>query len=76
MRIATATAYTNMLSEIQNMGVEQANLQTEVSSGQSVTNPSDDPSAANQLDHLHVAVKLPFNIAWLGTVGTKTLSEM
>ena len=47
LRIATATAYNNMLSEITGMGVSQANLQTEVSSGQSVTNPSDDPSAMN-----------------------------
>lgn len=47
MRIATATAYNTMLSEMQNMDAQQSTLQTEESSGQSVTDPSDNPSAMN-----------------------------
>ena len=52
MRIATATAFNNMVSQIQNMDTQQSNLQAEVSSGQSITEPSDDPSVMNTVMNL------------------------
>ena len=52
MRIATATAYNNMVSQIQAMGTDEANLQNEVSTGQSVTQPEDDPAAMNSILNL------------------------
>ena len=52
MRIATATAYNNMVTQIQNMGANEANLQTEVSTGQAVTNPEDNPAAMNTILNL------------------------
>ena len=41
-----------MVSQIQAMGTDEANLQNEVSTGQSVTQPEDDPAAMNSILNL------------------------
>lgn len=52
MRIASATAFNNMVTQIQNMDAQQSALQEEVSSGQAVTEPSDNPSVMNTVMNL------------------------
>jgi flagellar hook-associated protein 3 FlgL len=47
MRIATNTMSTAITTQIDNLSSQQATLQTEVSTGQDVTNPEDNPAAVN-----------------------------
>jgi flagellar hook-associated protein 3 FlgL len=47
MRIATSTISSNIINQIDQLSTQQSTLQGEVSSGQRITNPSDDPSGVN-----------------------------
>jgi len=52
MRITSNMITNSMLTEIQNLDSSQAQLQSEVSSGLAVTQPSDDPAAFGQVVQL------------------------
>jgi flagellar hook-associated protein 3 FlgL len=47
MRIATSTISSTIINQIDNLSTQQSTLQNEVSTGQRITNPSDDPSGIN-----------------------------
>lgn len=49
MRIATQTISDTMIQQIQTLSAQQAQYQQQLSSGDRITNPSDDPSAMNQV---------------------------
>ena len=52
MRIASSTISDNIVRQIQGLGSQQARLQSQVSSGQRITNPSDDPAAVSRVINL------------------------
>jgi flagellin-like hook-associated protein FlgL len=47
MRIATNTISTGILNSIDSLSTQQSTLQNEVSTGQDVTEPEDNPAAVN-----------------------------
>lgn len=47
MRVTSLNTTDAMISQIDSLSSQQANLQTEVSTGQKITNPADDPSGFN-----------------------------
>jgi flagellar hook-associated protein 3 FlgL len=47
MRIATNTISDNIINQIDSLSTQQATLQGEVSTGQRITQPEDDPSGVN-----------------------------
>jgi flagellar hook-associated protein 3 FlgL len=47
MRIATSTISNTIINQIDQLSTQQSTLQNEVSTGQRITNPSDDPSGVN-----------------------------
>lgn len=49
MRIATSAVTDSVLTQIQNLSQQQASLQKQVSTGQRIFNPSDDPSAVGRI---------------------------
>ena len=49
MRIASSTVSDNIVRQIQNLGSQQARLQSQVATGQRITNPEDDPAAASRV---------------------------
>jgi flagellar hook-associated protein 3 FlgL len=52
MRIASSTVSDNIVRQIQNLGSQQAKLQSQVASGQRITNPEDDPAAVSRIINL------------------------
>ncbi len=52
MRIASSTVSDNIVRQIQNLGSQQARLQSTVASGQRITNPEDDPAAVSRVINL------------------------
>lgn len=52
MRIASSTVSDNVVRQIQQLGAQQAKLQTRVSTGQRITNPSDDAAAVGRVINL------------------------
>lgn len=52
MRIASSTVSDNIVRQIQNLGSQQARLQSTVASGQRITNPDDDPAAVSRVINL------------------------
>lgn len=52
MRIASNTVSDNIVRQIQNLGTQQARLQSQVASGQRITNPEDDPAAVSRVINL------------------------
>lgn len=52
MRITDYTVSTNIVSQIQQLSSQQAKLQTEVSTGQSISQPEDDPAAVGRVLNL------------------------
>jgi flagellar hook-associated protein 3 FlgL len=52
MRIASSTVSDNIVRQIQNLGSQQARLQSQVASGQRITNPEDDPAAVSRVINL------------------------
>lgn len=52
MRIASNTVSSSMIRQIQQLTVDQAKLQTQVSSGRRITNPEDDPAAVGRVLNL------------------------
>ncbi len=52
MRIATSTISDNIISQIQQLGTQQARLQTQVATDQRITQPEDDPAAMGRVLHL------------------------
>lgn len=52
MRIATSTVSDNIVRQIQQLGGQQARLQTQVASGQRIFQPEDDPAAVGRLLNL------------------------
>jgi flagellar hook-associated protein 3 FlgL len=52
MRITNHTLSENIVRQIQNLGSQQAKLQTQVASGQRIFNPEDDPTAVGRVLHL------------------------
>jgi flagellar hook-associated protein 3 FlgL len=52
MRIASSTVSDNIVRQIQNLGSQQARLQSQVASGQRITNPDDDPAAVSRVINL------------------------
>lgn len=52
MRIASTTVSDNVVRQIQQLGTQQARLQTRVSTGQRITNPSDDAAAVGRVINL------------------------
>lgn len=52
MRIASNTVSTNIIRQIQTLSTQQSKLQTEVSTGQRVTAPSDDAAAVGRVLNL------------------------
>ena len=49
MRIATNAVSDSVLNQIQNLSQQQASLQKQVSTGQRIYNPSDDPAAVGRI---------------------------
>jgi len=49
MRIATDTFSNSLLQQIQTLGTQESQYQQELSTGDQITNPSDDPAAMNQV---------------------------
>lgn len=49
MRISTNSVSESVLTQIQNLSQQQASLQKQVSTGQKIFNPSDDPSAMGRI---------------------------
>jgi len=49
MRVATNTVDSNIISQIQQLSAQQVQLQSEVSTGLRITNPSDDPAAYSRV---------------------------
>lgn len=49
MRVATDTFSNTMLQQIQTLSAQQSQYQQELSTGDRITNPSDDPAAMNQV---------------------------
>jgi flagellar hook-associated protein 3 FlgL len=47
MRVASLSTTDNIIRQIDSLNTQQANLQTEVSTGQKITNPEDNPSGFN-----------------------------
>ncbi|MBI2511278.1 MAG: flagellin [Opitutae bacterium] len=52
MRIASSTVSDNIVRQIQNLGSQQARLQSQVANGQRITNPDDDPAAVSRVINL------------------------
>lgn len=52
MRVTTNTVSANIVLQIQELGAQQARLQTQVSTGQRVVRPEDDPAAAGRVLNL------------------------
>lgn len=52
MRIASSTVSDNIVRQIQNLGTQQAKLQSQVATGQRITNPEDDPAAVSRVINL------------------------
>jgi len=52
MRIASSTVSDNIVRQIQNLGSQQARLQSQVATGQRITNPEDDPAAVSRVINL------------------------
>ncbi|MBX3738107.1 MAG: flagellar hook-associated protein FlgL [Candidatus Didemnitutus sp.] len=52
MRIASNTISDNIVRQIQNLGSQSARLQSQVASGQRITNPEDDPAAVSRVINL------------------------
>ena len=52
MRIASNTLATNLVTQIQDLSSQQSALQSEVSTGRKLTNPSDDPAAMGRVLNL------------------------
>lgn len=52
MRIASSTVSDNIVRQIQDLGSQQARLQSQVASGQRITNPEDDPAAVSRVINL------------------------
>jgi flagellar hook-associated protein 3 FlgL len=52
MRIASSTVSDNIVRQIQNLGTQQSRLQSQVASGQRITNPDDDPAAVSRVINL------------------------
>lgn len=52
MRIASTTVSDNVVRQIQQLGTQQARLQGRVSTGQRITNPSDDAAAVGRVINL------------------------
>lgn len=52
MRITNNTLSENIVRQIQQLGNQQAKLQTQVASGQRIFNPEDDPTAVGRVLHL------------------------
>ncbi len=52
MRIASTTISDSMIRQIQQLTINQANLQSQVSTGRRITNPEDDPAAMGRLLNL------------------------
>jgi flagellar hook-associated protein 3 FlgL len=52
MRIASNTVSDSMIRQIQQLTVDQAKLQTQVSTGRRITNPEDDPAAMGRVLNL------------------------
>src|SRR4051812_35838297 len=52
MRITNNTLSENIIRQIQNLGGQQAKLQTQVATGQRIFNPEDDPNAVGRVLNL------------------------
>lgn len=52
MRIASSTVSDNIVRQIQDLGTQQSRLQSQVASGQRITNPEDDPAAVSRVINL------------------------
>ncbi len=52
MRVTTNTVSANIIVQIQELGAQQAKLQTQVSTGQRLIRPEDDPAAAGRVLNL------------------------
>src|SRR5688572_5237538 len=52
MRVTNNTVSENIVRQIQQLGSQQAKLQTQVASGQRIFNPEDDPTAIGRVLHL------------------------
>jgi flagellar hook-associated protein 3 FlgL len=52
MRIASNTVSENVVRHIQSLGTQQARLQSQISTGQRLTNPEDDPAAVSRVINL------------------------
>ena len=70
MRIATNTISDNIISQIDHLSTQQATLQGEVSTGQRITNPEDDPSGVN------TALSLESQIRAVTQYGTNATSAL
>jgi flagellar hook-associated protein 3 FlgL len=49
MRVPTYAFSSTLITQLQNLSTQQGTLENEVSTGQSITNPSDNPSSAEQV---------------------------
>jgi flagellar hook-associated protein 3 FlgL len=71
MRIATNTISDNIISQIDQLSTQQATLQGEVSTGQRITQPEDDPSGINTALSLESQIRA---VTQYGTNATQALT--
>jgi flagellar hook-associated protein 3 FlgL len=71
MRIATNTISDNIINQIDTLSTQQATLQGEVSTGQRITEPEDDPSGVNTALSLESQIRA---VAQYGTNATTALT--